>query len=430
MKMRVIISAGILFAVMLILELCRPVPALAVSTVTASSAGDGVFLVQGIGIEDAAAIEINVRYDTATLANPRVVAGPLIAGAMTAINPNVPGTVRLAVVRLTPVKGSGVIATMTFDRKGDSPGSILSLSARLANIRGTSIPAVAQINNPPAPSTASSNSPQNQQSTSGTTAAGQIIAGTTGTTGTTAISTPSFAVSAQPVQADEGKVTEEKQPATTVQEAQAVAPEKEPVTATHRTDNSPKSGDATAIAKAGTLQIFTQESILEHFQEYKGKRTADAFISLFNRENVIGCRQDPAVAISDGKSTVKVMCASHGNSTSSPDVEVEGGKILSVKKAPHNPDSWIFKVLPDKGAYEAAVSVHLGDLKLIYPLTVAPKIRIKSAQSGKVTKTDFERYLKNRAATKSNGKRSARQDYIDDYIITANYLAVVGASPK
>jgi hypothetical protein len=142
MKIRAIISAGILFVIMLVMALCRPLPAFALSTLTISSTGDGIFLLQGIGIEDAAALEIIVSYDTATLANPRVVEGPLITGAMTAINPNVPGMVRLVIIRLMPVRGSGVIATLTFDRKGSSPGKVLSLSARLANINGAPLPAL------------------------------------------------------------------------------------------------------------------------------------------------------------------------------------------------------------------------------------------------------------------------------------------------
>lgn len=145
MKIQTIISKGILIAVVAILALCRPSPAFAVSTITTSSTGEGVFLLQGIGIEDAAAFEIIVSYDTAALANPRVARGPLIAGAMTAINSNVPGMVRMVIVRLTPVKGSGVIATLTFDRKGSSPGTVTSLSARLAAINGAPLPSLVQV---------------------------------------------------------------------------------------------------------------------------------------------------------------------------------------------------------------------------------------------------------------------------------------------
>ncbi len=125
---------------MLVLALYRSLPIFATTTVTISSIGEGVFLHQGAGVQDAAALDIIVVYDTTTLANPRVIEGPLITGAMTAINPKVSGMVRLVIIRFTPVRGSGVIATLTFDRKGSSPGKVLSLSARLANINGAALP--------------------------------------------------------------------------------------------------------------------------------------------------------------------------------------------------------------------------------------------------------------------------------------------------
>jgi hypothetical protein len=149
MKMKAIISTGFIVIIILALELCRPSPVFATSTLTISSAGNGVFLLQGVGVEDAAALDIIVVYDSATLANPRVSEGPLIAGAMTATNLNVPGTVRMAIVRLTPVKGSGVIATLAFNRTGSSPGNIISLSARLSNIKGASLPTLVQVNKHP-----------------------------------------------------------------------------------------------------------------------------------------------------------------------------------------------------------------------------------------------------------------------------------------
>lgn len=168
MKIKTIISAGTFFVVMLVMALCRPLPAFAVSTLTISSIGNEIFLLQGIGIKDAAALEIIVSYDTATLANPRVVEGPLISGAMTAVNQKVPGIVHMVIIRLTPVKGNGVIATLTFDRTGSSPGRIISLSAKLANIKGGSLPALVKVYNAPEAPVTDSNPSQSQISTQGT----------------------------------------------------------------------------------------------------------------------------------------------------------------------------------------------------------------------------------------------------------------------
>ena len=121
----------------------------AASMLEVVSAGDGVFTIQGTGIEGAGAIDFTVLYDTVSLANPRVVQGGLISGALMVVNDKTPGAVRLGIIRTTPIQGSGVIATMTFDRIGNSTGKIASLAVnKFANANGQSIPVVARISNP------------------------------------------------------------------------------------------------------------------------------------------------------------------------------------------------------------------------------------------------------------------------------------------
>src|SRR5512144_3442014 len=100
----------------------------AAATLVISPAGDGVFVIQGTGIENAGAMDFTVLYDTSSLANPRVVQGGLISGALMVVNDKTPGAVRLGIIRTTPIQGSGVIATMTFDRTGTSAGKIASLA--------------------------------------------------------------------------------------------------------------------------------------------------------------------------------------------------------------------------------------------------------------------------------------------------------------
>jgi hypothetical protein len=418
MKIRAIISTGILVAVVVILALCRPLPAFAVSTVTISPAGDGVFLLQGVGIEDAAAFEISVLYDTATLANPRVVEGPLISGAMTAINPNVPGMVRLVIVRITSVKGSGVIATLTFDRKGSSPGKVLSLSARLANINGAPLPALAQVNNPPDASVMASNPPQSSEAQTGTTTSGQTGAGTTGTPGITA---PTIIIAGPPTRTDEGKAAPDI-PGTREKEAQPVPPEPSREQLKESTIVARKTYDASFAGTTPARKIFAQKSILERFQEYHGERTAESFISLFEQDSFIGFRQEPPIALSDGKSSVKVtFISTPGNKTSS-DVAVMGARFISIKKDPDNTNTWIVELVPEKGAYQASLMVSQGEIVMLYPLAIAPKVEL--IKSGTVTEEDYHRYLSERSTPKSTQyDHNGTGGPLNDYIYTANYLA-------
>jgi hypothetical protein len=421
MKTQAIISTGIFAAILLVLALCRPEPALAVSTVTVSSAGNGVFTVRGSGIESAAALEINVVYDTATLANPRVVEGPLIAGAMAAINPNVPGIVRIVIIRLTPVKGNGVIATMTFDVKGTSPGKITSLSVRLANSQGTTLPAQVQVNNPPDVPMTAADTPQNTE-------------GPAGATATTPPTPPVLMIAGQQEKPGETKAEPDTQGKKEPSD-QPVTPEpgrdtrEEPTIMARKTDSEPMSGDATSAAQTPESTIFMQKSVLDRFKEYKGGRTPEAFIALFEQDGMFWCRQDPPVALSDGKTVVRVtFITTPGNKTSS-DVAVMGARLISLKKDPDNTNTWVAELAPEKGEYRASLAVFQGEVKMVYPLTIAPKVTMDRSRSGTMTKADFYRYFTGRRPASTTGldaNHDGKRDYIDDFIITANYLVSGG----
>jgi len=416
-------SRCILVAAALILAFYRPTPAFAVSTVAISSPGNGVFLLQGIGIEDAAALEINISYDTATLSNPRVVEGPLVAGAMTAVNPNVPGTVRIVMIRLTPFRGSGVIASVTFDRTGASPGRILAMSAHLADAKGSPLATLVQVNNPSeAPSNASSASQdQNQSSGAASAQAGAATAGSTAAT------VPTVIIAGQPSRPDAAKEsTDAPQPGE--KDVQPPAHTAEP-------SDLAKAFDATAGAKipptpgkTNIPKVYAQKSVLELFQNYKGERTAEALFALFEQESMIGFRQDPPVALSDGKSTVKVVFISTPGNLTTSDVSVAGARLISLRRDVDNTNTWVAELLPERGGYRASMAVSRGEFQMIYPLTIAPKVDIEAGRAGKPSKADFDRYLKQAQTSGPTGKNVSNEkarDYVKDYTMAANYFAAM-----
>ena len=411
------------FAVILVIAgAFLPLPALAVSVVSISSGGGGVFLLQGIGIEGASAFELTVDYDTATLSNPRITEGSLIAGAMTAINPYVPGIIRIVAIRIAPVQGSGVIATIAFDRTGASPGKINSLNVRLANSTGSPLSAQAQIINPPDSSTGSGAATPQNQSTS-----------TTETAASAPMVVAPVVIVTPPASSDALKSSTESTK-TAGQDIQATVPEStggagaEPVMTARAEDRAVAGGkNAPASSAPKTQGIYTQKSVLELFREYSGKRTAAALIALFDQESIIGCRQDPPIAFSDGKATVSVAFISTPGALTASDLAITGARLLSLKKDPDNTNTWIVELLPDKSAYEASLAVSLGELKMIYPLTIAPKISSSHMQPAKMSREDLDRYLEKQgspagaAAADLNG--DGRLDYQDEYILIANYLS-------
>ena len=417
MNMRKFLLTSIGAAVALSAVLWQPAPVFALAVVTTSSMGDGVFQVTGTGIEGAAAIELTVSYDTASLANPRVVEGPLISGAMTAFNPNVPGIARLVIIRLTPVKGSGVIGTLTFDRTGPSPGKILSLSARLADIRGSYLPAAVQVNNPSEVPATDPVVPQNATVTAGAgeahTAIGLVVS------------------DAKPETPGEVKAKPDPEETTEAGDQPVMpeplrAPQEEPAVITLTTVSNADAGSDQGDVKTAARKLFAQKSILDRFQEYRGKSTPEAFVSLFEQDRVYWWRQEPPVALSDGKTTVRMtFISTPGNKTPS-DITVLGARLISLKKDPDNSNTWIVELLPKKGEYRASIAVAQGRVKMIYPLTTAPKAGIRRTRAGAITKAEFSRYVARQKAARLgalDANKDGRIDYIDDYIITANYLA-------
>jgi hypothetical protein len=185
------------------------------------------------------------------------------------------------------------------------------------------------------------------------------------------------------------------------------------------TDETQKGKDAAVAAKA----VYQQTGILERFRTYRGERTPAALMALFNNESMIGARQEPPVVLSDGRSTVRFVFVSSPGARTTSDIAVMGAKLLSLKRDPDNTNTWIVVLLPDRGAYQASVTVPLGELKMIYPITIAPKVDIRPGRGRAVTTADFDRYLKERGKDlNQDGKR----DDTDDFIFTANYLSAVG----
>jgi len=91
-------------------------------------------------------MDFTVQYDTSALSNPRVVQGALISGVQWVVNTAVPGVIEISIITLTPIAGSGTIASMTFDRIGSVPNPITGFTVNLiTDIDGKPLQAPAKI---------------------------------------------------------------------------------------------------------------------------------------------------------------------------------------------------------------------------------------------------------------------------------------------
>ncbi len=390
--------------------LCCALPVFAAS-LTISSSGSGGFVLHGNGMDNVAALDITITYDTATLANPQVTSGGLITGALTAVNPNVPGTVRMGIITTSPIKGDGIIATLAFDQVGNSPGGITAIKANITNSNGNPLPVQAQIINPPNETVIA---PPN--------------AGTqSGTTPSPAASTPEggrqIVIGGGIVPSDDSAASAKKEP--------APAPEAMPESVKEKGMVSQE----TVSSATGTIQstqptgqnkkIYSQKSILERFREYKGERSVKALTELFSQEPAFGFRQDPAIVLSDGKATVKISFIAMSVGKKTPDVKLRGASLLSLKKDPDNTNTWIAELRPEKKAVSAMLVVSREKVNMEFPIFVAPEANVDLDKSGEETEDDFKVFLRDRGAAQKplfDLNNDGKRDFVDDYIFTANYL--------
>lgn len=386
----------------------------AASTLSLSSSGNGGFVLQGEGMENVASLDITIIYDTATLANPRVTSGGLISGALMQVNPNVPGTVRMGIITISPIKGTGAIATLAFDQVGNSPGKIIAIKASITNSNGKPLPVQAQIVNPPDEPVSASTTLSNTATQSGTTASPAAAIPDVGRQ----ILIPGGIVPSNDSAATAKKETSPAPEAMPEPAKENVVISQETVSYATGTAQSAKPSDQ-------NKKISIQKNVLERFREYKGEQSVKALTELFNQEPLIGFRQDPLIVLSDGKATVKISFIAMPNAKKIPDVKVTGAALLSLKKDPDYTNTWIAELRPDKKIVSATLVVSQEKANMEFPIVVAPEANVDLDKSGEVTEADFKLYLLDRGTTNKprfDLNNDGKRDFVDDYIFTANYL--------
>jgi len=82
---------------------------------------------------------------------------------------------------------------------------------------------------------------------------------------------------------------------------------------------------------------------------------------------------------------------------------------------------------PEKGVYKATLTTMHGESMTEIPLTVAPQVVIGTGKDGLAAEAAFADFLKDRGSEKAprfDLNADGLRNYIDDYIFTANYLAL------
>jgi hypothetical protein len=404
----------------------------AAATLQLVSAGNGVYYLQGAGFNGVAGTDVVIQYDRTQLANPKVTWGNLASGSQVA-NTNTAGQLHIAAVDLhanASAPATGTFATITFDRVGQSSGKITA-QADLIDINGARLSPVQVSAVSIADTSGSSQTAQDPSSDAVTTS------GTTSTTSSASnlgassggnIATAWLGGVTLPI---DGTVTTEKKKEDPPPPMPELVQEKEKPVAMAYVDepqpvNKTSPAETVLVKKAAPVK-----SVLEQFQLYRGEESPKALMALF--KSVVGIAQEPPVALSDGKAKVKAFIDHHAAGKQALNFALKGAKLASFKLA--GDSTWVIELIPEKGAYKASVTIlQDGGMEEI-PLTVAPAIPAESkiGNKGKLTEADFILFLKERGTEKAsrfdlNG--DGKRDYLDDYIFTANFIALNGPVMK
>ena len=440
-----ILKTAWFLAVVSVLIPVIPTPGSMAAVVSIGSTGSGTFVVQGASFSDVSAVEITISYDTNTLASPRVAQRSLVSGALFMSDLNSPGSIRITAVRTQPVSGSGPIATISFTRTGTSPGRILSMNAGLTNAKGASVPAQVLVANP----TETAADTPGITGTTGTSGGGRQTSSTTGGTEPTGGGGSSTSTSAADTTMATGggsrhpgpgtitipgqeAATQAQQPtadttsAPDETEAKESAPAKAPVEAPPEQQAAPESPPAAQMEKSAVKPV----SVLGLFREYKGEKTPQSLVALFDSGSTPGARQEPAIALSDGVSRVKVYIKISRKGGAAPNFALKGARLTSLKMAG---DEWVLEVLPDKNVFEASISVLDNGVAGEIPLTVVPPMDANRDEAGVLGEREFNLFLKEKGTDKAprfDLNKDKKRDYIDEYIFTANYIFKRASSQK
>ncbi|GFE58951.1 cohesin domain-containing protein [Geobacter sp. AOG1] len=423
-------------------------------TLSLVPSGTNRFVINGTPMDGVAALDITITYDSNLLASPIVEKGSVIGSAMLAANPNVAGSVRIAIINATPFQGSGPVAIVTFTSKGSGTGN-LGMTASVVDKDGRSMSVIPVGVGYTATTvdTAAGGTGTTGDAAGSTTGTGQTT--TTPTTTTTTTTTATTGSTTTPVTVGTGQptwpvgmtVSTDTNPAATPakeRKEEPAMPTAEPVQAPSAPSAPPQQTaprqpavePPPVAAPAEQRTMTAAKSVLAKFRDYKGERTPKALMDLFKPEEGATYRQQPSVVLSDGVTAVKVRVAVPATAKNAPNFALKDAKLVSLRR--DGDAAWAVEAKPVMGTSTATITMLLDGAITEIPVVVAPPADITVVKPGVApTEAEFNQFLKEKGTDKAprfDLNKDGKRDYLDDYIFTANYLVLTsknqaGAKP-
>lgn len=382
-----------------------------------------VYVVKGYSLGEFSGVEVEVMYDAEAFTNPRIIQGGMLGSTTFIPNPSYSkSSVKIAAVSTSAITGSGNdLATIIFDLKGDKPGFVgIARQIVAAVMTGTKIPtqagATVDIGAPvpesdkPAGGTAPVAT--GNENTTVTNIGGGISGGTIGT-----VTLPGDLTSG----------------------GDSKKPDSQPVVTDLRKDMTlPVGDDAAKQASAeqkGEPEKKTVEKkdvvfkgALDLFKGYKDEKSVANFVGLFAEAEITGFVQEPAIALSDGETVVKLTIKTKPILGASPKFISTGATINQLSGEGEDVVTWSIELLPKKGVVDASLTIIDQRGSTQFPITVAPKIDALIAKGKGLTETEFAAFIAADGKQKDLN-RDGKVDAVDDFIYTANYLVARKIKP-
>jgi hypothetical protein len=161
--------------------------------------------------------------------------------------------------------------------------------------------------------------------------------------------------------------------------------------------------------------------VLQLFERFSGAPGLEAFSRLFALGRAPGLHQEPAVAISDGSSLVRLNLKAVAQGDRAPNFALTGAELVGLEKGPGG--SWSVTVLVQAGVHEASLLLTGANGTLSYPLVVVP--RLPGLPAAPVQAGSFVAELNRCLAAGCGQAGEAPPRYLCEYIFTGNVLAQV-----
>ncbi len=450
---------GTCIVVLLVSYLSSVVESNAATKVTVTQSSETVYTVYVSDVAKASAIDFTIYYDADTLSDPVISSGPVATGAGAMQFPNVAKRGELRVVFVTTAKGAfirdnGLLATVTFTKKGTVPSRPPELKSEMFSDTGAQVsvesivtpPAGAEIVGTPGSTdstvAATTNNNSNNNSNNSNIEAGvnpvsanQTVQNPVGTMGSVTKVAPnqsgsqttiveyqsafsSVAQEKSSTQTDVGSVAESTPP----QSGQLTRSEKlqssaDPVD--RDKENFPVSKKA---AELPLVNMKSLDSVAERFRVYKGPRTLKGFSALFDDKKYksAGVVQIPKIAVSDGKKMVTVKITLPAGSAV-PSFSLKGANLKGLKSSS---DKYLeLEAVPQKNKLDVRLSLIMAKEMAEIPLLVVPPVSIDiAALSDQAMENLLLKAVSGNKVPVYDLNADGKQDYLDDYILVAHWM--------